>query len=345
MEIDFGLSVTYDGKGYTLFSPDRIKYYPVGGLICEYCRLAPTAIKDVILDCSNLDSSVTPDSATSLIVEFHNKLFEKFPPVTATMISLEFQNSTCDWLAAIREDRLSELLDTYYDQNIEDAVREFIFDGTTYTSFGCETLLQMMLSNYFTFAMTYVNVKYMFTHIFEERDGEDTQRENVYSACNQFYGEMMNVQHIDFRIVALEGELQHLYSIKSSLSLVLFEVANCIQNGQRIIKCSNCGNLFVPEGRSDTIYCSYPSPHNPDKSCKEIGAQVARANKEKNDVVTREYRKAYMRHQMMIKRHPHNKEKRLKFEALTAGMKDWRTKLSDGSARAEDFLIWLAQFK
>ena len=345
MNVDFGLAITYNGKGYMLLCPDHIKKYPVGGLICEYCRLAPTAIKDVILACSNLDEAVTAESAAKLIVEFHDKLFDAFPPVIATMISLEFQNNTFDWINAIREDRLAELKDGHYVENEEDAIQQYIFDGTPYKTFGCESLLQMMLSSYFSFSMTYVNTKYMFMHIFDEKAGQEQQRENVYSACSQFYGDLMNMQHIDFRIIAMENDLQHLYTIKSSLSLILFEIANCIQHEQQLIKCSNCGHFFVPEGRSDTIYCSYPSPQNSGKSCKEIGAQIARANKEKNDVVTKEYRKAYMRHQMMTKRHPNDKEKRQQFEALTAGMKMWRVKLADGSGKVDDFLTWLEQFK
>ena len=345
MNMDFGLAVTFDGKGYTLLSPGHVKEYPVGGLICEYCRLAPTAIKEVILACSNLDTPVTAESATAITLGFHEKLYEAFPPVTATMISLEFQNNTFDWITAIREDRLDELTQGHYIVNEQDAIQQFIFEGTPYKSFGCETLLQMMLSNYFSFALTYVNTKYMFMHIFDEKEGQQDQRENVYSACSQFYGDMMDMQHIDFRIVAMENDLQHMYTIKSSLSLILFEVANCIQNEQQLVKCANCGHFFVPEGRSDIIYCSYTSPQNRDKTCREIGAQVARANKEKNDVVTKEYRRAYMRHQMMTKRHPHDKVKRQQFDALTAGMREWRIKLADGSATADDFLAWLEQFK
>lgn len=87
MNVDFGLAVTYNGKGYTLLSPDHVREYPVGGLICEYCRLAPTTVKDAILACSNLDAPVTAESAAEIIVEFHEKLFDSFPPVTATMIS------------------------------------------------------------------------------------------------------------------------------------------------------------------------------------------------------------------------------------------------------------------
>ena len=103
-------------------------------------------------------------------------------------------------------------------------------------------------------------------------------------------------------------------------------------------------NIFVPEGRSDIVYCTYPSPQNKEKSCREVGAQVARANKEKNDVVTGAYRKAYMRYKMMTKRHPHDKAKAQQFENLTEGMKEWRTKLAEGPGTNEDFLDWLSQF-
>lgn len=47
MNIDYGLSVTYDGKTYTLMDPDCLREYPIGGMISEYCRLAPTEIKQV----------------------------------------------------------------------------------------------------------------------------------------------------------------------------------------------------------------------------------------------------------------------------------------------------------
>lgn len=50
MNIDFGLSITYDGEEYTLMCPDHIRKCPIGGLICEYCRLHPTEIKGVIIE-------------------------------------------------------------------------------------------------------------------------------------------------------------------------------------------------------------------------------------------------------------------------------------------------------
>ncbi len=345
MNIEFGLSVTYDGKSYTLMSPEHICEYPIGGLICEYCRLAPTEIKDLILQCQGLDKPVALDNIIPTVLEFHDKLMAIFPPVCATMISLEFQNAIQDWMTAIRENSVEQFTNAYFSMEENDKIQAFILADTPYKEFGCETVFQIMLSAYYYFATTYASTKYMFLQIIG-KDGESEQQENVINTFSELYGSLMDMQHIDFRIIAtLEKGLESLYTIKTSLSLLLFEITHAAQVDQRFVVCSNCGHIFVPEGRSDTIYCSYPSPQNKEKSCREIGAQIARANKEKTDVVTGEYRKAYMRLKMMIKRHPYDWEKRKIFETLTNGMKEWRKKLSDGVATTQEFLDWLEQFR
>ena len=344
MNIDYGLSVTFDGKSYTLMEPECVKEYPIGGLISEYCRLAPTGIKQVIMESRDLDKPVTVDNVAPVIVEFHEALKKVFPPVTAIMISLEFQNASCDWLKAISENRVAELMEHYKIEE-NDLISQFILADTPYDAYGCETVLQMLLSCYNSFAKTYVNTKYMFTHILG-KDGDSEKRDKVLSAYDKMYGDMMDMQHIDYRILAtVEKGLESLFTIKSSISLLLFEMAHATQNDLDFVICPNCGNIFVPEGRSDTIYCNYPSPQNKAKTCREIGAQVARANKEKTDTVTHEYRKVYMRLLMKTKRHPGDKEAWEQFEDLTAGMKMWKEKLSEGSATTEEFLEWLAQFK
>ena len=179
--------------------------------------------------------------------------------------------------------------------------------------------------------------------IYENSDPE--QQDSVLKLYSDLCGELIHMQHIDFRFLATaEKGLESLYTIKTSMSLLLFEMANAQQVGQQFVKCSNCGQIFVLEGRSDTIYCNYPSPQNKNKSCREIGAQVARANKEKSDIVTGAYRKKYMRYKMATKRHPYDHDKKKKFEELTSGMKEWRGKLSDGTTTIDEFLKWLEQF-
>ena len=128
------------------------------------------------------------------------------------------------------------------------------------------------------------------------------------------------------------------------MSLILFETAHVLDTQTPIVKCKNCGQYFVPTGRSDSIYCSYPSPQDSEKTCKDIGAQVSRSNKEKTDVTTKEYRKVYMRYKMLMRRHPEEAEYEEKFNQLTGEVKEWRNKLAHGMATTEEFLAWLTEF-
>ena len=344
MNIDFGLSVIYDGKKYILMSPDNVCTYPVGGLICEYCTLSPTDIKSIIFKCSQLNEEANCDNLTESILEFHAKLFDTFSPVIATMISLEFQHSIIDFMQIKQENRLNDIFQNLSLFEKDDKIIDFILKDTVYKSLGCETVLQSFLSAYYFFIYAYIETRYTFEMLVGKKD-ETKTHEEMCKRISAFYGKHMDFQHIDFRIINTdEYGLASVYTIKSSFSLLLFEIANAIQNNQNFVVCKNCNSIFIPEGRSDTVYCSSPSPQNKNKTCREIGAQIARANKEKNDIVTSTYRKTYMRHKMMTKRHPYDRDKLKRFEDLTNGMKEWRIKLNNGSATTEDFMKWIEQF-
>lgn len=108
-----------------------------------------------------------------------------------------------------------------------------------------------------------------------------------------------------------------------------------------IVKCKNCGNYFVSKGRSDMVYCSYPLMGHKDKTCRNVGAQITRANKEKSDDITREYRKIYVRYKMAISRHPDDVELVEKFERLTNEFKQRRKDVVNGESTNEKLLKWL----
>lgn len=46
-----------------------------------------------------------------------------------------------------------------------------------------------------------------------------------------------------------------------------------------IKQCANCGRIFIPRHRSDTLLCDAPSPQNSSKTCKMIGPQINRQRK------------------------------------------------------------------
>lgn len=72
-----------------------------------------------------------------------------------------------------------------------------------------------------------------------------------------------------------------------------------------------------------------------------MGAQITRANKEKSDDITREYRKVYVRYKMAISRHPEDAALVGKFERLTKEFKQRRAEVISGESTTEKLLEWL----
>ena len=98
------------------------------------------------------------------------------------------------------------------------------------------------------------------------------------------YSEHVEQQEFDFSIMLYKGKIHSVYSINLSLSFIVFEMAHVVSAETQLVKCRNCNNYFVPIGRADSVYCGYPAPKNVNKDCRDIGAQVTRTKKMKNDV-------------------------------------------------------------
>ena len=128
LNIDFGLNTIFDGSKYRLVMAQSDDEYPIGGLICEYMRLTPMDIKDVLLSCDGLEKEGTTDNYLDTFLQFHEKVNKEFPPVISTMIVLEFMNSADDWFKAVRENRIQEYLGLF--DNSYDSVKKYIFENT-----------------------------------------------------------------------------------------------------------------------------------------------------------------------------------------------------------------------
>lgn len=335
MEMD-GLVVDFDGKR-NIIMYHGIHEYPIGGMIAEYARLHPSEIKEVIMSYNHLREKTIEDNLAPFFPWFINKLEAKFGVVAAIMITFEFMDLTVDFIKMSKEERLN-----FNESKINEKgkIYEFIFNETNYNEPGIETIEQLLLSCYLWYADIYVAFKHSFNMLATDEEYEEKQVTGFWS----MFGDNIDFQHIDFKIACFESAFHSIYTIKSSMSLILFEAAHCMDNEIKFVKCANCGEYFIPEGRRDAIYCNYSSPQNIEKTCKEIGAQVTRANKEKSDVTTKEYRKVYMKYKMITLRHPEDRKNREIFEKLQTEIKVWRKQLSSGEKTIEQFLDWLKTF-
>lgn len=337
--MDIGLYVEYDGKKNIVISNGEISEYPIGGMACEFARLHPTEIKNYIMNVSVFKETDLKEYAAVALMELFNAMKERMGVVVATMIVTEFHYYIGDFIRA-SDKELQELLAADNAISPENEIKKFILKDSGFDEFGASNVGQALLSAYNTFAKTFAC--YMVSFNLLANDGsEDKTRVDTFLSM---YSNNVEFQHFDFSIMLYEGAFHSIYTIKTALSLILFEAAHVMETETKIVKCKNCGQFFVPVGRSDQVYCGYPSPQDLNKVCRDIGAQNTIKRKRKNDIVVAEYRRIYMRYKMALIRHPENAELKKQFEQLTKEMKIKREQRERGEISSDDILVWLSGF-
>ena len=331
--MDIGLHVEYDGKKNTVIAGEYIKEYPIGGMICEYARLHPKELKSLILKNPYFNEVNLEEKGPDALVWFYENLLELYGVVTAGIVVTDFADFIGDYVRATDEECKMLLDNLNADKDINE-IKKFILEESGYSEFSVSTVGQAFLAAYSCYAYSFS----IFRHTFDMLIADDEQ---FAPKLVSMYCENVEFQHFDFRIMLYDGGFHSVYTIQSSLSLILFEAAHVIDLQIKIVKCKNCNQFFVPVGRADSVYCGYPAPQNSSKACRDIGAQVTRTKKLKNDVVTQEYRRLYMRLKMALKRHPDCVEFQEKFEQLTNGIKELRKLREEGEKSSDDIIEWL----
>lgn len=337
--MDVGLNVDFDGKKNIVMEGEIIKEYPIGGMACEYARLRPTEIKPIIMENPFFNDDNLEENGGQALMSLYEACLEKFGVITAVMILTDFSNLMADFNRA-NEDELKELLEPLNADKDTSQVKTFILEETGFEEFGISTIGQTMLSAYAGYADCYVAFKHSFNML---ASGEEYEEDQVMAFWG-LYASNTDFQHIDFHIMFFDDSFHSIYTIKSSMSLILFEAAHAMDAQTKFVKCKNCGNFFVPVGRSDSVYCGYPAPQDETKECRDVGANATRAKKMKNDVLTQEYRRLYMRLKMAVKRHPEDETAQERLQELTEGMKIRRKQKEEGSLSTDAILEWIASF-
>ena len=335
--MDIGLNVDFEGKKNIVMEGDIIKEYPIGGMACEYARLRPTEIKPLILENPYFHDSALKENGGHALMNLYEACLEKFGVITAVMILADFSGFMADFNRA-NEEELKELIAPLNKDKDTDQIKSFVLEETGVETFGISTIGQAMLTAYAAYANSYVAFKHSFNMLVS---GEEYE-ENQVMAFWGLYADNTDFQHIDFHIMFYDNAFHSIYTIKSSMSLILFEAAHAMDAKTKFVKCKNCGQYFVPVGRSDSLYCGYPSPQDSSKACRDVGANAARARKMKYDVLTQEYRRLYMRFKMAIKRHPERTDLQAQLSELTEGMKLRRKQKEEGTLSADEILEWIA---
>lgn len=337
----FGITVEYNGKHYVVLTSEGTHEYAIGEMACELMRVYMPDLKEILLSVESFQSPLEKELMINTLFWLRGEFRKKYPTVISEVLAADFLNNATEYFEASDEGK-KEWLDSIDTIENRQKIHKYIFGGSGCDDIGVETIGQFLLTLYFLVSFNHTLFKAAFA-AFANADNSKEDQDNTYTLI-RMSSEDINIQDIEYRILEYDDRFNSVFTIKSMISLYLFEIAHIYDGDVPIVRCKNCSHYFIPLKRSDTRYCNYPSPENPEKTCKEIGAQKAWANKEKTDDVTREYRKVYMRYKMTVKRHPDNKEAQQKLDRLTDGIREWRQKLEAGEASTADFMRWLEEF-
>ena len=89
----------------------------------------------------------------------------------------------------------------------------------------------------------------------------------------------------------------------ASICYAILEELSKIPN-YPIKKCQNCGMYFIPNAKTDEVYCDYPKENS--KSCRDLGAFQSYTERLKNNKAMVEYRRTYQQKFMQVKKDKNN---------------------------------------
>lgn len=181
--------------------------------------------------------------------------------------------------------------------------KRFILKDTEFEKFGINNIGALVLVAYMAYADCYVAFRHYFNMLVS---GEDKYEEKQMMKFWSLYDSDADFLHIDFRIMFFDSSFHTIYKNKPSLSLILFETVCAVDGNTKFVKCKNCEKYFVPVGQSDSVCCGYLFPQDNTEACRGVGTNATRARKMKNNILTQEYRRLYLRLNVEIKRHPKN---------------------------------------
>ena len=123
------------------------------------------------------------------------------------------------------------------------------------------------------------------------------------------------------------------------IQTLLIELLEIAKLNIEIKKCRNCGKFFVPDNRSDEIYCS--NIYENGKTCKEIGHfKVQQKLMQENDDL-RIYRNVYQKLLLRTRRNPSNTKYAREFEIFKDDNNKWKENISKGVSTEKEYIEWL----
>lgn len=287
-----GISVFCNPDSYTVLFPyNRYKNYPVGGLLFELFGneafyYITENVADMIRNLPNYHDDITPKNVSETCVLLDHAISDAAYPVAAELFCCSFRKALFD---------IIDQPDLYDDHTcLGDFLME-VYAEYNDSMEGFALLVEAVAA-------------------YESDQADELDRElaeeflEIAEESYESYSKKTNIRN--------KNGMVHLntYLITSPTELLIFEYCRLKKKNKVIKQCKNCKRYFIPKGRKDATYCFLPSPQNPDKTCAEIGPQLARIERRRSVPLEREHNRRYSQLYMAAKRARENKCKDIEVE-------------------------------
>lgn len=269
-EIAQGIKVYYENKkevrNIVFFPDDTYRYYDTGAMIFEI--ISEEASYMLITKALNM-IKVFPDYSVEMTVD---SITDGFKWLYGTIENDDLPVATELFRSSFNE-AIEQVLERMKTEDSSKAVGEFFLE--CYDEY---------LDNIFAFIDFLEAIAADASGVADEKQTEIARlfadsSENLMAV----YSKKCSVRH-EKGAVSVET-----HQITNLLQLLTFEYCRLKKENKLLKQCDNCGRIFIPQHRSDSIYCGAVSPQNPEKTCSEIGAQLKRQKKRSENPKEREH--------------------------------------------------------
>lgn len=129
------------------------------------------------------------------------------------------------------------------------------------------------------------------------------------------------------------------YECVDIIQALIIELSILAHNNIEIKRCKNCSKYFVPENRSDEIFCNNVFENN--KTCREIGYFKVKQKAIHENEVLRMYRNVYQKLLLRVRRNPDNVQYARDFDDFREKNSRQRELLEKKKMTEDEYLEWL----
>ncbi|MCD7826388.1 MAG: DUF6076 domain-containing protein [Clostridiaceae bacterium] len=282
MKIAFGIGIYYENKknfkNVVFFADGTYRYYGNGGMLFE----------------------IISDEAIYLLTEKVQNMLRIYPGKSEG-VSSESIMEAFKWLYGTVEDEERPVATELLRSSFSNAISNHLCEAETenYSTVG-----DFMMAVYEIYRQDVQDFCVFFDALAADFSGlADPLQKEIAAALKEYADKLYSYYTRKCSVrKTKDGKSVETYQITGLLQLLVFEYCRMLKEHTVIKICSNCGRYFIPGKRIDTIYCSAPSPQNPTKSCKEIGAQIKRNEERRTDPLKIEKNRNLTRYRMAVKR-------------------------------------------